>query len=200
MINFRIEADEAIKHIENQLGEMKNKAPSVLNKAINKTAKQARKSLANKAKQSYTVKISRFNKAMKIKNSTNRTLVATIKATGKPLALSNFKTKAEENEAAKAKVVKANRFKSFVIAGGEKSGKDLKAFIVKFSSGHIAFAQRIPGTKMKNKSKEQIKEFYSVSIPSMIGSEKNVYGKLKKQIRTDLKKNIDEEISKVLGG
>ena len=200
MINFEISSDEAIKLIENRLGEMKSKAPATLKKAINKTAKQARKSLALKAQQTYTVKSVRFNKNMKIKNSTNNHLVATIKTTGKPMPLSNFRTKSSNTDSTKAKVVKANKFKSLTIAGGETSGKDLKSFVVKFSSGHVAVAQRIPGTKMKNKNKEQIKEFYSLSIPKMVGSEKRVYGQIRGQIRSNLKKNIDEEINKLLGG
>ena len=54
-------------------------------------AKQARKDLAAEAQKTYVVKSGRFNKAMKIKNATAGSLEATIKATGAPMELKDYK-------------------------------------------------------------------------------------------------------------
>lgn len=92
MIRLEVDVDKQLKYIEKKLGALKTKAPIVLTRAINMTAKQARKQLANSAQQTYTVKTSKFNKEMKIKNANRGNLVATISAEGKPMALSDFKT------------------------------------------------------------------------------------------------------------
>lgn len=193
-----------IKEIEHKLGGLKSEAPKVLAKAVNVTAKQARKELQMEAKKTYTVKAGKFNKAMKIKNATKSRPEATITAKGSTMPLSDFKVTPKApiqngTDAASAKVLKANRLKSLVLSGGEKSGKDLKAFVAKFASGHVAVVQRVPGKKMKSKNKEALKEFYSVSIPKMIGNEKRVYGKVKPIIRDNLKGNIDNQIKKIIG-
>lgn len=49
-----------------------------------------------------------------------------------------------------------------------------------------------------NPQKEAIKEFYSSSVPKMIGDEKRVYGKVKPVIKSQLRKNIDAQIEKLL--
>ena len=55
--------------LERRLGRMKSEAPKVLAKALNQTAKDARRDLADKARQVYTVKIGGFNSQMKITNA-----------------------------------------------------------------------------------------------------------------------------------
>lgn len=199
LVSITINTDKNLKYIEKKLGSLKSKASNVLVKAINQTAKDARKELAMKASEEYTIKNGGFNKGMKIENATKSKPKAIITATGKPLALSGFKTQFSKGEAAKAKVLKKNRgLKALTLRGGEKSGKDLKAFIVKFSSKHTAVVQRVPGKKMKDKNKEALKEFYSVSIPRMIGNEKRVYKLVKPNIKKNLKKNIDIQIEKLI--
>lgn len=193
-----------IEHIQNRLGHLQSEAPKVLSKAVNTTAKQARKGLSSEAKQTYTIKVGKFNKNMKTKNATKSKPTAIITSKGKPMALSNFKitpTGPVQNsiEAAKAKVVKANGLKHLVLGGAEKSGKDLKAFVTKFASGHVAIVQRIPGSRMRsNPHKEALKEFYSTSIPKIIGNEKRVYGKVKPMIKDNLKQNVDNQINRLL--
>ena len=68
MIHVDVSAKN-LKYIEKKLGNLKSEAPSALAKAINATAKDARKDLAKQAKEEYTIKNGGFNKAMKIKNA-----------------------------------------------------------------------------------------------------------------------------------
>ena len=198
MQSIEINCDEELRYIEKKLGSLKGQAPSVLVKALNQTAKNARKELQTKAKEEYTVKAGKFNKAMKIKNAKKASLTAVITAEGKPLPISDFSTKFTQGDAAKAKGLKRNKFKPFVLQGKDSNGKDLKGFITKFASGHVALVQRVPGKKMRNKNKQAIKEFYSIGIPKMIGSEEHVYGVVKPNIESNLKKNIDVQIAKLL--
>lgn len=198
MINVEINGDTSLYYIEQKLRSLKKKAPNILVRALNDTAKDARKELQLKAKEAYTVKAGKFNKSMSIKKANKGKLTATIEAEGKPLPMSSFSTKFTQGEAAKAKGLKRSQFKPFVISGADSGGKDLKGFITKFSSGHVALVQRVPGKKMRNKNKQAIKEFYSVGIPKMIGSEEHVYGIVKPNIKSNLKKNIDAEMAKVI--
>lgn len=182
-----------LEQVERRLGRMKNEAPKALKIAINQTAKQARKDLAIEAQKTYTIKIGRFNKAMKIKNASSSRLEATIKATGKVMGLKDFKvspatmqTGANRPDILKAKVLKAGRMKSLEMG-------NLKAFITKFSSGHLAVAQR------RGKKRLPIKTLSTNSIPIMLGNEKRVYGIVEPNIKKNLKDNVKKQVQKVLG-
>lgn len=192
MITFKYD-QRTLAKVERKLGRMKSEAPKALKNAINQTAKQARKELAAEAQKTYIVKSGRFNKAMKIKNATTASLEAVIKTKGSPLGLKDFKVSPAtvRSGAARPDVVKAKVLK----AGGMKplQMSDLKAFVVKFKSGHVAVAQR------KGAARLPIKTFSANSIPVMIGNEKRVYGIVRPNIEDNLKNNINKQVAKILG-
>lgn len=183
-----------MKQISQALGVGENSAETydVLRKAVNETAKQVRKQLASTAQETYAVKNAGFNKAMKIKNATRSTLTAIVSSKSPALELINFKTnpaKVNSNppEVVKAKVLQKNQLKAL-----EKDG--IKAFIVKFASGHTAIAERV------GKERLPIKTLYSRGVAAMLGDEKRVYGIIKPKIRDMLQeqvyKAIDRQIAK----
>lgn len=183
-----------LEQVERKLGRMKSEAPKALKNALNQTAKQARKDLADEAQKTYTVKTERFNKAMKIKNATPARLEATIKATGRVMGLKDYKvspatmrTGANRPDVVKAKVLKASGMKPLEMGG-------LKAFVTKFSSDHVAVAQRRGAARLP------IKSFSANSIPVMLGNEKRVYGIVKPHIKDNLKQNVNAQVRKILGG
>ena len=55
MITYEVNRAE-LELVEKKLGDMKSKAPQVFKNAVNKTARQARKRIAQSAKGAYTVK------------------------------------------------------------------------------------------------------------------------------------------------
>lgn len=183
-----------LAQVERKLGSMKSEAPKALKNAINQTARQARKDLVNEAKKTYTIKVGGFNKAMKIKGATQAKPEATIEAKGKVLGLKDFKvspatmqTGKDRPEVLKAKVLKRSSMKAL------RMGK-LKAFIAKFSSGHMAVAQR------EGKERLPIKTLKSNSIPVMLGNERRVYKVVKPHIKANLKKNVNIQVRKILEG
>lgn len=191
MITYEYD-NKTLAQVEKKLGELKSEASKALKNAVNATAKQARKELAGTAQNTYEVKSGRFNKAMKIKNATKSRLEATIKAKGKPMELKDFKvspasvkTGADRPKMVKAKVISSGSLKKL------QKG-DIKAFVVKFSSGHAAVAQR------KGEEKLPIKTLYSNSIPKMIGNEKKVYGIVKPNIENNLRDNVNKQVAKIL--
>ena len=50
----------------------------------------------------------------------------------------------------------------------------------------------------KGSKRLPINELYSVSIPQMIGNEKDVYGVVEPNIETNLQKNISKQVAKIL--
>lgn len=176
-----VEVNKAsLSYVEKKLGDMKSKAPKVIAKALNKTAKQARKKLAVKAQETYTVKTAKFNKNMQIKNASAGSLEAVIKSQGKPLKLMNYRV-AAGLEMTRAKVLKSSGLKNLIKG-------NIKAFV---AFGQVAQRQ--------GKNRLPIKVLSSNSIPKMLGNEKRVYGIVKPQIKSDLKKNIDAQIKEVVG-
>ena len=177
---FTVTIDKA--DVERRLGDLKSKAPLVIARGLNKTAKDARRKLADKAREAYTVKTGKFNSSMKIKNATAGNLVAIIRSAGSPLSLTSFSYRASRGTTASAQVVKGSGFKAL-----EKSG--IKAW--KGMNGLLwqrQTAARLP-----------VKVLKSNSIPVMIGSEKHVYGIVEPHIQSDLERNISAEIAKLIG-
>lgn len=192
MIEIEIDMKKQVAAIEKSLGSLKKKAPSVLTKAINVTAKDARTDLTKKAQEAYAVKGGKFNKAMKLKNATTGRLTATLRATGSAMELKDFKvspasvpTQTTRPDITKAKVLKGSGMKPLQMG-------TLKAFVAKFRSGHVSVVQR------RGPARLPLKKLLSPAIPQMLGSERKVYGVVKPQIEKNLQKNIGIQIEKLL--
>lgn len=187
MIEFEVDQTQ-LQRIELKLKDMKAKAPQALKNAVNATARDAKKDLADKAKETYAVKSPRFKKAIAQKNATASNPTATLKITGAVNELADFKYKDNTStDAARGKVLKASGLKSL------QKG-NLKAFITKFGSGHVSVVQR------KGTSRLPLKKLLSPSIPTMVGNEAKVYGIVKPNIEENLQKNIQKQIDRILGG
>ena len=174
MIEFEVDQTQ-LQRIELKLKDMKAKAPQALKNAVNATARDAKKDLADKAKETYAVKSPRFKKAIAQKNATASNPTATLKITGAVNELADFKYKDNTStDAARGKVLKASGLKSL------QKG-NLKAF-------------------RKGTSRLPLKKLLSPSIPTMVGNEAKVYGIVKPNIEKNLQKNIQKQIDKILGG
>ena len=170
MIEFEVDQTQ-FQRIELKLKDMKAKAPQALKNAVNATARDAKKDLADKAKETYAVKSPRFKKAIAQKNATASNPTATLKITGAVNELADFKYKDNTStDAARGKV------------------------LTKFGSGHVSVVQR------KGASRLPLKKLLSPSIPTMIGNEAKVYGIVKPNIEENLQKNIQKQIDRILGG
>ena len=196
---IQFEFDERLlKVIEDALGDLKSESRKVLKNAVNKTAKQAKADLAQKAQETYVVKKGRFTKAMATKNATTGNPEAVIKVTGEQLELHDFKVSpATTRGKNRPDVVKA---KVLLSSGLKPLTANTKAFLVTFqntsksgkSSSHTTVAQRY------GKSRYPIKKLLSNSIPKMVGSQERVYGIVEPDIYDNLMANVQAEIRKVL--
>lgn len=199
MVTFQLDKS-ALNKIEEDLLIVANKMPTVLQKAINETTKKVREQLLTEAKDQYVIQPARFKKVTKIKRATLSKPQGTIKATGKSLELRDYKVTPNRYNVGKER---PSILKGQVSKKG--SPKDLevgntKAFITKFKSGHIAVVQRVPEKRMKsNPQKEFIKKLLSPSIPTMLGNERKVYGKVQPYIRQYLEAYIKKYTDIALG-
>ena len=203
MIEFGID-EVSLSRVRAKLLLFENQVPNVIKKALNATARDAKTALADKARETYAVKSLRFKKAIRQKNATASNLVATLKITGKATALSDFKYRRHGGGAsARGKLYKDGSLKDLSL------NDKLKAFVVKYHSGHTAVVRRDPpGRYTKGISERRrtggdttkLKEFYSPSIPRMIGNEAKVYGIVKPKIQESLKKHLSRETGRIFGG
>lgn len=189
-IQFEFDQD-LLKVIEDALGDLKSESRKVLKNAVNKTARQAKEDLAEKAKETYVVKKTRFTKAMATRNATIAKPEATINITSAQLELKDFKvspatykTGSNRPSVTKAKVLLSSGLKPLASSN--------KAFLAKFANGHVSVVQRY------GKPRYPIKKLLSNSIPKMVGSQKRVYGIVEPEIYDNLMANVQAEIRKVL--
>lgn len=173
------EVDKAmLREVQEKLGELKSKAPTVISRALNKTATTARVDLAAKAQESYTVKTGGFKKEMTISKANVGKLEAEIKSQGRPLDIIKFHTTAPKKSGGKANIIQGGGLKPLVYNG------NIKAF--KGPNGQM-FQRR-------GKERLPIKKLTSNSIPKMIGSEQRVYGIVRPKIQTNLRHYMEQQI------
>lgn len=200
-----IEYDGAlVDAVGHALGDLKSQRFKVLKNAVNATAKQAQKDLAERAQAEYTAKKGPLKRATTIKKGTDSKPEATITVKGATLELREFKTSAPKS-GAKAKILNSSTLK---LIQSQKGGR-AKAFLATFESGHTAIVQRQEGQEyIRDKAKRQakygpgidvtrIKKLLSISFPKMVGGSA-VLGELAPSIYDTLLENVNKEIRRVM--
>ena len=162
----------------------------MLKNAVNKTAKQTKAKLVNRAKKAYATKKPVIDGAMDVKKAKVAKPEAVIKVDGEQLELKKFRVKPDSYTPrdrppmVKAKVLLSSKMKPLALGGS-------KAFIAQFQNGHVSVVQR------KTSKRFPIKKLLSNSVPKMIGGQQ-VYDVVEPEIYDDLMANIQAEIKKVL--
>ena len=167
---------EGMAEIQAVLKESGIKRPdSVIRKAINKTARNARKRILQGVKSDYTIK-GASAKDVRLKTATASRLWAEIDSAGRPLSLvTHYKYwRNTRKNAARAAVKRGAPLKRLEAVG-------IKGFVAVMRNGHRGIFQRVPGQYMKNhkprrykrnpnrltKGKEALREFYGPSVPKL---------------------------------
>lgn len=188
MIVYEVNRAE-LEYVEKKLGNMKSKAPQVFKNAVNKTARQARKRIAQSAKGAYTVKQVGFNSHMKIRAATTGNLTASVDADGKPLTVIRFKNRGGRPN------------KGGAGAAADITNSGLKQIVS--AKGGKAFKKNGLVMQRKGKDRFPLKVLHSNSVPKMIEKiykgERGMAGALREPIQSDLRKNIEAEVRKIVG-
>lgn len=204
MIYFQVEMED-LTRIESALGMMKDKSKMVLRTAINNTAKDTVKLLADEASKMYYVTKGKVKSTITTQKATTGSLQATI-ISAEPV-----------NELYDFRVIPRTYIRGGGVPGGymgnvrrdhspgalalKPGGSDqYKAFVVKYKSGHLTVGQRVPGKRMRsNGAKEAIKTLLSSSTPNMLGYEQGVWGIVEPKMNDMLMNNIQAQIARYLG-
>lgn len=197
--------EDVIQRLDYQMRKTPESTIEVLSRAINETATSTRKSIAQKARGTYTVKTTAFNKSMKIEKATKKNIQAVIYSEGKPMALYGFKMRKNMGTtAAKAQVLNPGHLKEISLKDGADNGKELKAFVQKMkTTGHIGIFRRKSVEEKRKKAKtprNAIKQLYGPSIPQMLGNKERVYEKVRPLIAEELRKNLEKHILVMMEG
>lgn len=198
MIHFQVEMQDLTK-IEAALGMTRDKSKIVLRSAINNAAKQIEKNMVKETKGRYVFKRD-IKSANSIKKATTRNMQAIITVRGTANELYDFQVRPQTYYPG------SKGAPSWIKARGKKSGKlrriaarmgsggdQYKGFVVKYHSGHLAFAERVPGKKMRSDpKKEAIETLYSLATPKM---EEVVYmDEIHEGVMDLLEKSIETQI------
>ena len=175
-----------VANIEARLGALRAKAPTALKNALNATAKDARTDLWAKANTTYTIKKGGFNRDMKMKPANVGNLEAVLLTRGAPIEMIKFSVKSRDStpriEVLRGQVKSMGK-RSFVNNVAKKG-----------THTHVAVAKYVGGKD----SRLKIQKKFSVSSPVMIGNEKRVYGIVEPNIVSNLQKNVDRQVEKIL--
>ena len=205
MIHFQVEMED-LTRIESALGMMKDKSKMVLKAAINNTAKQTVTLLVNEANKEYYITKSKVKKTMSTKKATAGNLEAIITSSEPVNELYDFKVSPRTYirgggvPGGYKGNVRRDKSPSKLVLKPGASGDKYRAFVVRYKSGHMTVAQRVPGKKMKsNPNKEFVKTLLSPSTPNMLGYEQGVYKMVEPQMYDILQQNIQTQIYRFLG-
>lgn len=190
---IRIDVEGELEKIIQRLNSLPDQiaAPNILKNAINSTARKVRKQLVKDAKGEYAIKDTKALKdesqgGPKVMTATTANMSAAIRSRGPMQDIMAFMTRPNTKTGAAAAQVLAS--------GGMKPLEmgDLKAFVTKFASGHVAIVQR------KGAERLPVKKLLSPAVPFMLGNE-TVRGKAEALAYETLQDEIDKRIQKVLG-
>lgn len=217
---FYIDAREELWDIEERLGDLSRRAPFVLTKALNDTAKWAGRELAASAQKRYRIQKLKFAKEFHITHAAKSRLEAAISAEGVSLPSSKFKITPSSpkpsfrgSQPVKLAILKTT---SPTVVTSDR-GKNLQAFVTQFQSGHLAVVQREPPKKYKSKGwgerqgrwysfykrmgkldDTRIQELYGPSVPKMlhkVGVTENFIETEKPRILEHLQQAITKHIN-----
>lgn len=207
-INVSIDATDQLAEVEKMLGDMKNKAPGTLRNAVNATARKMRTQLHQQAKKVYVAKEYNYKNEIEIRKATTSTLTAKLRTSGERTALTKHKVSPMRlahgkgrPKQYKAKVLRQSTLE--VMRDG-----DLKSFLVRFKSGHLALVQRNPKEEYDN-PEERIKKYgagadlsrivekRSLSIAEMLGSSK-VYGVIEPEMGSLLQTEVERFVGNTI--
>lgn len=193
-----------------RLGALQKLAKPAIRDSVNDTAKTARTRLDDKVKEVYAIKKSGFNKAVKIRRATNKTLTAHITGITKKIPLASFtyrKNTLGEGEyyvpvlektltgsggkAVMAKVKNKSPVKELVNASGAKAFiAKVRKFKGRDSKGKYVQDETKTNTGIFQRTESgKIRQLYGPSVSKMI-KDIDVYGTVEPYIKEDLKNKI----------
>lgn len=181
-VNVYIDIDIELEYARQRLGDLQRKAPMVIRTAINKTAKEAKKTDERITKKTYTAKGDIHS--LQFQKATTANLQAILKDRGANISMTHFSHYAGKNKVSAVINTKHGR-KTLGKYGN-------KAFYNSLANGGSGIAVRI------GKSRTPIEKMASISSPVMHGND-GTWGTVEPEIRQKLHEYVEKEIERILG-
>ena len=177
-----------VRDIEVRLGQFRNKARTVIVRALNRAIENARTNVVKKTREEYYVKASDIRGTIKLEKATPDSLRAIVRAKDTRRELINFNVRPGKPKPKKPPILRVaiKKGSGFVNFAG--------AFLARgTSTGKLHVLKRV------TESRYPIHIKYGIAIPQMIGHPRvKVY--VEEQAREIFKKRVDHEINRLLGG
>ncbi len=200
---------DIIDRLDDRLKAIPERAPEVLRKTINSTARYGRQDIVRRTSEQYVLKKApgRIKAASEFESARGKYFQATIVIKGGPEPLMNFHVvKNGKRVAAKANVLQTSSLTKLTTV---KEGETLKAFVQTIknkdkagnASHHVGVFQRRPRSERgaKGRKRNAMEQLYSTSIPQMVKSDR-VYPTIEEDIKEELNRRLEEHIAEVMEG
>ena len=183
-----------VDEIEKKLGNLKNKAPTVLYRAINRAAQKARTETKREVADKYYITQREVSDTIRLTKASRAKLSAELTSKGGPIALSKFRV-SPRKQVSRTKRGKASpaAYKAGVerASGVKPLSGSPKAFFSTMGSGHEGVMERVSSRRLP------LKQLYGPAVPSMVKNEE-VIERIQKEATETLEKRIDAEINNIL--
>lgn len=219
--NLKIGVD-GLDTVADALGDLRSKTPAVTKVALNRTARQARQLMVQKAQVRYAInaqgqralrKLEMKGKGHKATNS-NLDAVLYIKSVRNDLGYFQFRptgtfTGRRVSAAAPglvtARVLKESQMKPLTGTGGLSKG-----FAVEFASGHVGMVQRVIGSSSEHTVTQRsgaqrwtnregnVEKLQTMGSPSATAMHNVVWPMVEPEVETLLQENLEAQVQKVL--
>lgn len=197
LIQVRVDDGAMERYIRQRLGSLANQTPKVLKNSLNSTAKQVRKQMIADSRGQYsTFENNDINatpgKIMKLRGATASRHSARLRTVGRPQDLAKFAVSPRRESRG---LDRPESYGAKVLSGSglRRMDRRPKAFLVKFSNGHISLVSR----KSDTSGERKLKTYYSPALPQMLGS-KEIQEQTRKLVGELLPEMMEKQIAKTL--
>lgn len=178
-----IEVNERmISDVQRRLGQFKNKAPTVISRALNRAASNAKTNAVKKAKEEYEVKSTDVRSTIQITKSNRNQLGAMVTSTSTKLPLHKFKVS--------PKTPRPRNPQRLKVAVKKSGLKELMHAFVANVNGNKVFER-------ETSSRLPIKQLFGPSVPEMLGN-RDVKSYIEDEAVRIFDRRLDHEINRVL--
>lgn len=198
MIEANIEISDAdIRAIRERLGQLGDKTPNVLSRAINRTVNSIKTEMKRETAKKYNILNRDVGATLTERKATSKDLSGYVKSTGAVIPLSKFKVSPQRLVSYDDGEPNPSHYSAAVLKGGALKALTHrpKAFIAVMPNGHGGVYERT-GRKTRN-GMELIAQRFGPSIPHMLKNE-YVIREIQSKAQSTLQKRIDAEINYIL--
>lgn len=178
---IQVDAD-ALRDVEQRLGQFANRAPNVIASSLNRTVTNITSNISKETRAKYHVKTADIKETIRVTKANKSSLAAEVRSRGEPIPLDHFKVT--------PKTVNPKRKSQLKIAVKKDGIKQVLGAFIANLNGVKVF-------KRENDKRLPIARLFGPSIPQMIGNEGTVE-KINQNAQVTYETRLDHEINRIL--